>query len=57
MVFNFVQGGRNLFLQCWATHTFDDGRVDTFFDVDRKLLGQKMTPVNCKRFSLLLSRA
>ena len=47
-VFGFVQGGRNLFLQCWAAHIFDDGRVDVFFDVDRELLGQEMTPVNCK---------
>ncbi|EDR06423.1 uncharacterized protein LACBIDRAFT_328775 [Laccaria bicolor S238N-H82] len=45
-VFAFVQGGQNLFLQCWAVHILENGRTDFFFDPSRDLLRQHMTPVN-----------
>ncbi|EDR08200.1 uncharacterized protein LACBIDRAFT_327238 [Laccaria bicolor S238N-H82] len=45
-VFAFVQGGQNLFLQCWAVHILENGRTDFFFDPSRDLLRQQMTPVN-----------
>lgn len=29
-VFSFVQGGQNLFLQCWAAHVFEDRLINVF---------------------------
>ncbi|KIJ90033.1 hypothetical protein K443DRAFT_117210, partial [Laccaria amethystina LaAM-08-1] len=45
-VFGFVQGGQNVFLQCWAVHILEDGRTELFQDASRILLRQQMTPIS-----------
>ena len=47
-IFGFVEGSEGFYHQCWAIHTFENGRTDMFFHANCKLICQDLTPVVCE---------